>query len=488
MVLTKKKSFSGNGNNTNKSRKINRVSQEGGERTPEQKTLTKNVAQDKEYKSENRLNLFIGFNEYYEINEKKYLKKLNSGDFYIRKEKDGLFLKKFNETNENKYGIKSLQELSNEINSVPNPNILNSKLSLREGGLPICLVNEFRVYQMTINDIQNIFLKKISRYLTDVRKNRFLGGAESEESHLVKALNSLLSIENLDETSNASVKRIVDKLIEKMFSAIDKSYPEGEDEEFENKIQDIFTKYLDEFLRNVKESDKEVKNFLLEQFSKDTLKRKLKERVDFQDKTANTIRREANLKEQEKFHSEFLQQEGNSEVKNLFRNFYTIINCISFYVRKAFEYTESELEERHQSYMVLVIYESNLVNLITQVVKTFEFLRDSIYDEIEGEDSKSKSKESIFYDIITKNFIRLKKSNYGDIGTGDKDKDVAVSAIEFYSASRKVSVSTIIEFIKMLIEYTISKNTELEESQGVGITYQLINKLEEEAKKDDDKK
>ena len=53
-----------------------------------------------------------------------------------------------------------------------------------------------------------------------------------------------------------------------------------------------------------------------------------------------------------------------------------------------------------------------------------------------------------------------------------------VSAIEFYSASRKVPVSSIIEFIKMLIEYTITKTTQLGETSAIDITYQLINKRE----------
>ena len=506
MVLTKKKSFIGNNTNINRSRKINRVSQEGsGERTPEQKALTKKVKKDQKYKKENRLNLFIGFNEYYKIdyfNAKAFSKKIESKHFYIYKnetvyknetESVGFYLDSYDSLK--KFNL--LQELSNEINTVENPNILNAQLSLRKGGLPVCLVNKYRVYQMTTNDVQKMFLKKISRYLTDSRKinsgggsvNTFKimnGGAEGKESPLVNALNNLLMIEDLNETSKKRIKRIVDKLIEKMFSAIDKSYPEGKEEniasDLENEIQQIFTNYLDDFLRNVEARVKidKVKQSLKTEFSRDTLKRKLKERAGFQEKTPIELRGEAELKEKEKFHSEFLYQEGWTENKYLFRSFgFESSNTIHFYVRKAFGYTEREIEERHQSYIILVIYESNLVDLVKEVVKTFELLRDSIYGELEGEDSKSK--ESIFYDIITKKNIRLRKKNYGEIGTGYKDtkeNDVPVSAIEFYSASRKVPVSSIIEFIKMLIEYTITKTTQLGETSAIDITYQLINKRE----------
>ena len=68
MVLTKKKSFSLNNTSINRSRKINRFSQEGsGDRTSEQIALEKKVGENKKYKDDNRLNLFIGFNDYYEI-------------------------------------------------------------------------------------------------------------------------------------------------------------------------------------------------------------------------------------------------------------------------------------------------------------------------------------------------------------------------------------------------------------------------------------
>tara|TARA_B100001093_G_C26160820_1_gene731497 strand:- start:264 stop:473 length:210 start_codon:yes stop_codon:yes gene_type:complete len=62
------------------------------------------------------------------------------------------------------------------------------------------------------------------------------------------------------------------------------------------------------------------------------------------------------------------------------------------------------------------------------------------------------------------------------INIKDGIDDIPIYAQEFYSASRKVPVSSIIEFIKMLIEYTISKNRELNQSVEADITYQLINK------------
>ena len=514
MVLTKKKSFNLNNTSINRSRKINSFSQEGGDRTLEQKDLEKKVKKDQKYKKKNRLNLFIGFNEYYKINEENsvdFKNTLSLNEMYIHRNikknqysldtyDKSLIIKNFN----------SLQELSKSLNTVTKPNILNVQLSLRQGGLPVCLVNQYRIYQMTTNDVQEMFLKKISRYLTDSRKkntkggfvntfNVMTGGAESEESPLVRALNNLLSIKELNDIQKARVERLVDKLIEKMFSEIDKSYPEGNEGEegvllrrntdLENEIKKFFTKYLDDFLTTVDNlQNNTVKQHLKEEFSRDTLTKKLKERAGFQDKTPTEIQDEAlknASKENEKFHSEFLYQEGwEANKKYLFGDFYSIsYNTIHFYVRKAFGYTESEIEERHQSYMVLVIYESNLFNLIKKVIETFEFLRDSIYDEI-PEDSTTKSKESVFYDIITKNFIRLRKRNYGDITTGYKDKknDVPVSAIEFYSASRNIPVSSIIEFIKMLIEYTRSENGYLKYKD---IKYQLINKKEEDAKKVD---
>ena len=509
MVLTKKKSFSLNKTNNNRSRKINRLSQEGGETeekpkhepTPEQKTLTEKVKNDQKYKKENRLNLFIGFNEYFNFYEENMRNKKVSllTEFYITG-LTGLTNEFVLNAKDKNIKTNSLQELSNEINTVENPNILNAQLSLRQGGLPVCLVNKYRVYQMTTNDVQKMFLKKISRYLTNNRKTKsgggsvntfkiMNGGAEGKESHLVNALNNLLMIENLNETSTKRIKRIVDKLIEKMFSAIDKSYPEGEEEniakDLENEIKQIFTNYLDDFLRNVEARVKydKVKQSLKTEFSRDTLKRKLEERAGFQEKTPIELRGEAELKEKEKFHSEFLYQEGwDDNKKYLFRSFgFESSNNINFYVRKAFGYTEREIEERHQSYIILVIYESNLVDLVKEVVRTFELLRDSIYNEIPDNDSTPKSKESIFYDIITKKNIRLRKRNYGEIGTGYKDtkeNDVPVSAIEFYSASRKVPVSSIIEFIKMLIEYTITKTTQLGETSAIDITYQLINERE----------
>jgi hypothetical protein len=522
MVLTKKKSFNLNNTSINRSRKINSFSQEGsGDRTSEQIALEKKVGEDTEYKQENRLNLFIGFNDYYKIDNAPYKKQLKSGEFYITKIGDYFYLKKFSETEADKYEIKfndSPQELSNRLNKTTNPNILNVQLSLRQGGLPVCLVNQYRVYQMTTNDVQEMFLKKISRYLTDSSKTRFTGGfvntsntskvinggAESEESPLERHLNALTDVETYNADFEQRVKRIVDKLIEKMFSAIDKSYPEGEEEniasDLENEIDKIFTKYLDKFLKNVKQNvvNELVKNFITNEFRRDTLTIKLKARAGFQEKTGEVIRQEAeqkSLKENEKFHSEFLYQEGYTAPKNLFGNLYSIsYNTIHFYVRKAFGYTESEIEKRHQSYMILVIYDSNIVSLIEKVIETFEFLRDSIYDEI-PEDSTPKSKESIFYNIITKNFIRLRKRNYGEIGTGyvEKKNDIPVSAIEFYSASRNVPVSSIIEFIKMLIEYTLFKYTKLQEFPELqelpelqkfpkeGIKYQLINKKEVEA-------
>jgi hypothetical protein len=513
MVLTKKKSFSLNNTSINRSRKINRFLQEGGDRTPEQIAFEKKVGEDKKYKSENRLNLFIGFNEYYKIDEDSYLKELKSGEFYIRKKGPFFFLKKFSETKSYKYEIKfndSPQELSNRLNTVTKPNILNELLPLGKGGLPVCLVNQYRVYQMTTNDVQKRFLKKISRYLTDSRKKNtkggfvntskvIKGGATTQELPLERHLNALTDVKKYDAYFEQRVKRIGDILIEIMFSEIDKSYPEGAGEnerkrDLEREINEIFTKYLNDFFRNVEQlQNNEVKQHLEKEFKKETLTRKLKERAGFQDKTGQVIRQEAEqkaLKYNERFHSEFIYQEGYTAPKNLFGSFgVESNNIINFYVRKAFGFTESEIEERHQSYMILVIYESNLLNLIKKVIETFEFLRDSIYDEI-PEDSTSKSKESIFYDIITKNFIRLRKRNYGEIGTGyvEKKNDIPVSAIEFYSASRNVPVSSIIEFIKMLIEYTLFKYKELQELpelpelQKEGITYQLINKKEVDAK------
>jgi hypothetical protein len=514
MVLTKKKSFSLNNTSINRSRKINRFSQEGsGDRKPEQIELEKKVGENKKYKDDNRLNLFIGFNEYYRIDVYKsevVSPKVIPKDFYIYKtESYGFYLDSYDSL-KNLKKFNSLQELSNEINNTLNPNVINKKLSLRNGGLPVCLVNQYRVYQMTTNDVQKRFLKKISRYLTDSSKTRFIGGgsedtleiikggAESEESPLVRALNNLLSIELIEDISRARVKRIVDKLIEKMFSEIDKSYPEGEGEnerkrDLEREINEIFTKYLNDFLRNVdKLQNNEVKQHLEKEFKKEILTNKLEARAGFQDKKPSEFREEAQknqLKYNERFHSEFIYQEGYTAPKNLFGSFgVESNNIINFYVRKAFGFTESEIEERHQSYMILVIYESNLLNLIKKVIETFEFLRDSIYEDGEGK----KSKESVFYDIITKNFIRLRKRNYENIKGWQDDtlkgesqkKILSVFAIEFYSASRKVPVSSIIEFIKMLIEYTLFKYKELQELQEFqkeGITYQLINKKEVEA-------
>ena len=132
---------------------------------------------------------------------------LSSTDFYIT-----LFTNKFIlKTKDKNINIKtnSLQELSNEINKTTNPNVLNEELSLGKRGLPVCLVNQYRVYQMTTKDVEKNILKKISRYLTDNKKkskskggfvskfNVMTGGAESEESPLVNALNNLLSIKIL---------------------------------------------------------------------------------------------------------------------------------------------------------------------------------------------------------------------------------------------------------------------------------------------------
>ena len=353
--------------------------------------------------------------------------------------------------------------------------------------------------------------KKISRYITDTRRrNRkqnikgggsedtlevMNGGATTQESPLERHLNALTDVKTYDADFEQRGLRIVDKLIEKMFAEIDKSYSEDTSEEKKMKdlnkeIQKIKKAFLDKFLNRVNENviNYKVKDFLNKIFSEENLRKKLTERAGFQDKTGQVIRQDAEqkaLKNKERFHSEFLYQEGN--VKNLFGYFSVIPHCINFYVRKAFGYTESEIEERHQSYMVLVIYRGHLSFLIEEVIETFEFLRDSFYED--GE--RKKSKESVLYDIITKNFIRLRKRNYENIKgwqddslKGESQKEIySVFAIEFYSASRNVPVSSIIEFIKMLIEYTISKKLTSYKRYNIG--YQLINKKEEDAKKDD---
>ena len=82
MVLTKKKSFSANNTNINRSKKINRVSQEGRRGETSKKTLQ----------------LFIGFNDYYKIDDASYKKELKSGEFYIQKTGPNFYLKKFSET------------------------------------------------------------------------------------------------------------------------------------------------------------------------------------------------------------------------------------------------------------------------------------------------------------------------------------------------------------------------------------------------------
>ena len=461
----------------------------------------------------------MGFNEYYKIVEDtawEVREELDINKFYIyRNKRENKYLldsldEKGNFSTYNTKNLASLQELSNEINKTSNPNILNKELLLEKGGLPVCLVNQYRVYQMTTNDVQKTLLKKISRYITDIRKNRkpnirgggsedklevMNGGATKQKSPLERHLNALTDVQTYDANFEQRGYRIVDKLIEKMFAEIDKSYSEDTSEEkkikdLNEEIQKIKKAFLDKFLNRVNEEVEEstVKTFLKSIFSEENLRKKLTERAGFQDKTGQVIRQDAEqkaLKYNERFHSEFLYQEGYSEVKNLFGNFSVTSNCINFYVRKAFGYTESEIEERHQSYMVLVIYRGYYSSLIEKVIETFEFLRDSIYEDEEGK----KSKESVFYDIITKNFIRLRKRNYENIKgwhddslKGESQKKIfSVFAIEFYSASRNVPVSSIIEFIKMLIEYTRTKY----ELKYKDIKYQLINKKEEDAKKVD---
>ena len=87
-------------------------------------------------------------------------------------------------------------------------------------------------------------LKKISRYIAYIRKNRkpnIRGGGSEDTLEVMNGgaitkiaerhLNALTDVQTYDADFEQRGLRIVDKLIEKMFAEIDKSYSEDTSEE-----------------------------------------------------------------------------------------------------------------------------------------------------------------------------------------------------------------------------------------------------------------
>lgn len=451
MVLTKKKSFSVNNTNINRSRKINRLSQEGS---------------GDEEKSTKELTLFIGFNDYYKIDDASYKKELKSGEFYIQKTGPNFYLQKFNETASDKSKtklIKSLQELSQQINIESKPNILNELLPLRQGGLPVCIVRQYNVYQMTTSQFKTFVFDKINSFLSEKLKpnlNATVGGSSAIhnfDSHFEK-------LKNLTEEKYSGLKdRYFNHLINSLFNKVNQDSFES-DEKLQAEIQKILDSVETNLLKRLEPIFNRNKD-LLQLFSKENVEQALKKMLGVVETSSNDIAKKQNIKAHETF------LEGKHRANKLWYNPWSanfnqldLDNSICFYVRKAFDLTDSIRltegdTEPHQSYMVVVLYPNSFNVIMDTVMTKFDELI-NMYDEIETDASsqvKTKLKE-----VIDKHRINLRKSIYNK-SSGDNQ----INAIEFFSFLRNTTVSQMIEFIKMLINDT----------EGVPntTTYHLLN-------------
>ena len=439
MVLTKKKSFTVNNTNTNRSRKINRVSQEGsGEGETSKKTLP----------------LFIGFNNYYKIDDALYKKELRSGEFHIQKNGDYFYLKKFSETDLDKSEIefnKSLQELSQQINIESKPIILNELLPLGQGGLPVCIVRQYNVYQMTTSQFKHFIFYKINNYLSDkltLTSKPVVGGSSSTNSAIHNFDSHFEKLKKLTEEKYSGLKeRYFNHLINSLFNKINQDSFETDEtliEEIQKILNSVETNLLDK-LKNEFKGNKQ----LLKLFTKKRVEQALKKMLGLVETSSKDIAKKKDIEA----HDAFLDEKHKG--KKLWYNPWSanfnqpdFENSISFYVRKAFgmtgsiRLTEGETEP-HQSYMVVVLYPNSFKVIMDTVMRKFDELI-NMYDEIETDASsqvKTKLKE-----VIDKHRINLRKSIYNK-----RREENKINAIEFFSFLKRTTVSQIIEFVKMLI-------------------------------------
>ena len=443
MVLTKKKSFSLNNTNNNRSRKINRFLQEGS---------------GDEEKSTKELTLFIGFNEYYKIEVGEYGIKLKSNEFYIRKYNNFFVLEKFSKIKKEKYEYEikdSLQELSKRLNTVTKPNILNELLPLGQGGLPVCIVRQYNVYQMTTSQFKIFVFDKIDSYLSDILKsNTTVGGSSSKDNIAIHNFDSHFEkLKNLTKKKYSGLKdRYFNHLINSLFNKINQDSFET-DETLKHEIQQILDSVKTNLLKRL-QTEFNGNKLLLDLFNKENIEQALKKMLGVVETSSENIAKKINIKE----HTDFLKKKHDN--KKLWYNPWSanfnqqdLDNSISFYVRKAFGMTGSIPltdgdTEPHQSYMVVVLYPNSLKIFMEAVMTKFDELI-NMYDEIETDASsqvKTKLKE-----VIDKHRINLRKS----ISIYNKSMgDNQINAIEFFSFLKRTTVSEIIEFVKMLINDT----------------------------------
>jgi hypothetical protein len=457
MVLTKKKSFSLNNTSINRSRKINRFLQEGS---------------GNEEKSTKELTLFIGFNDYYKIDEGSYNQELNSGEFYIRKKGHFFFLKKFSETEADKYEIKfndSPHELSKRLNTVTKPNILNELLPLGQGGLPVCIVRQYNVYQMTTSQFKKYVFNKINNFLNDKLKSK--AGGSSEGSSAIHNFDFNIHIEklnNLTEEQYSGLKdRYFNHLINSLFNKINQDSFET-DETLKYEIQQILDSVETNLLERLNVEFK-TKEELQKLFNKKSIEQALKKMLGLVETSSKDIAKKKDIEA----HNAFLDEKHRG--RKLWYNPWSanfkqqdLDNSISFYVRKAFGMTGSIRltdgdTEPHQSYMVVVLYPNSLKDSMNTVMIKFDELI-NMYDEIDQTNDnntvpqvKTKLKE-----VIDKYRINLRKNIYNK-----RMGDTQINAIEFFSFLRTTKVSEIIEFVKMLINDT--------EKVPVSTKYYLLN-------------
>ena len=458
MVLTKKKSFSLNNTSINRSRKINRFLQEGS---------------GNEEKSTKELTLFIGFNEYYKIEAGPYGKKLKSNEFYIRKLSDFFVLEEFSETKRDKYNpeIKeSLQDLSKSLNTVTKPNILNELLPLGQGGLPVCIVRQYNVYQMTTSQFKTYVFNKINNFLSEkIKPNATVGGSSSEGSSAIHNFDSHFEkLKNLTETRYSGLKdRYFNHLINSLFNKVNQDSFETDEtlrEEIQKILNSVETNLLNRLATEFKGNEE-----LQELFNKERIEQALKKMLGVVETSSKDIEKKIKIEE----HTKFLDEKHKK--KRLWYNPWSanfnqqdLDNSISFYVRKAFGMTGSIRltdgdTEPHQSYMVVVLYPNSLKGSMNTVMIKFDELI-NMYDEIDQTNDnntvpqvKTKLKE-----VIDKHRINLRKNIYNK-----RKGDNQINAIEFFSFLRTTTVSEIIEFVKMLINDT--------EEVPVSTKYYLLN-------------